>query len=65
MIDHDHSTNDDATAADRGARRPWDAPRILSSDAFTRAALACCEVYIEGVPTGEFQDSQGTGLPAC
>jgi hypothetical protein len=56
------ATNQNRTA---GARKRWETPRIVSSEVFTRAALACCQPTTPlGLPDGP-ATSSGANLPAC
>lgn len=62
MKSDEYQTSDTASHDDgrRRERRPWQAPRIESSEVFTRAALACC-LNLFQQPTG----SAGANLPDC
>jgi hypothetical protein len=56
-------TNSETDTPASDARRPWQTPRVESSEVFTAAGLACCLIF-DGenqVPQG----SQGTGLEPC
>jgi hypothetical protein len=45
------------------ARKPWRTPRVLSSETFTKAALACC--LLDDGGAGTPSGSAGANLPAC
>jgi hypothetical protein len=47
-----------------GAKKPWRKPRILSSETFTKAALACCGIY-DGPAQISTEGSSGSNLPEC
>lgn len=61
------ATNTPSSARTPRARRPWTTPRIVSSEVFTKAALACCQPTdpIFGTPLGAPEGSSGAALPAC
>lgn len=44
-------------------RKTWSTPRVLSSETFTKAALACCQGEIDGVPAQI--GSTGSNLEIC
>lgn len=48
------------------ARKPWQTPRVESSEVFNRAALACCQPTnpILNIPDGT-PTSSGASLPPC
>jgi hypothetical protein len=50
--------------APEAPRRPWSRPRLLSSETFTKAALACCGFYDGPIQIGT-EGSSGDGLPDC
>lgn len=35
----------------------WEAPQITSTEAFTKAALSCCELTVDNIGIGEYVGS--------
>lgn len=44
-------------STDGQALLAWEAPLITSTEAFTKAALACCEIAVDNIGIGEYEGS--------